>query len=95
MPDYLLRGLEEIHKALFTGVDGEPVIAFNTFRQKKVIYNGRSITIIEDLRRLGLIFWLRIGRPDKHTRCLCGWKNKIKNYFILKGQEEYKKNEII
>lgn len=95
MTDYLLRGLEEIHKALFTGVDGKPVISFNTFRQKTVIVEGKEITIIKDLKRLGLIREIIIGKGKTRTSYLCGWKNEIKNYFILKGQEEYEENEII
>ena len=95
MPDYLLRGLEEIHKALFTGVDGSPVISFNTFRQKMVVNEGKEIRLIDDLKRLGLIREIIIGKGKTRTSYLCGWKNEIKNYFILKGQEEYDKNEII
>lgn len=91
MPDCLLKGLREIHENLFIGVDGMPVISFSTFRQQRVVYEGKKITVIEDLKRLGLIRELTIGKGKERTKYLCGWKNEIKNYYILKNQEEYKK----
>ncbi len=91
MSDYLLRGLEEIHKDLFYGKNGRPVISFSTFRQKIVISEGKKIRLIDDMKRLGILFQWRLGRAKRPV--LCGWRSQVRNYFTLLAQEEYEEQK--
>jgi hypothetical protein len=88
MSDYLLRGLKEIHQELFTGKDGRPVIALSTFRQKTIMSGGTEIRMVQDMRRLGVLFYINLGRAKRRT--LCGWQSLLMRYLMAFHRAEYK-----
>ena len=78
MTDCLLRGLKQIHEDVFRGKDGLPVISFRGFYVKYV----------KDMRKVGVLFHMVLGRGNKRKRYLCGWRHMIINYRTVLGQKE-------